>query len=305
MKETRISSPEKPLGNTAVMLGLTYRCQCKCDHCGVDLQRKKNKPELTNENVLNIIDDCARLGVWVIYFFGGEPLIVPEITDYIKYAADRGIRACLDTNGFLLDENMVKRLKDSGTILVRVSIDSPYEQEHDSLRGVKGIFRKAVNGLDLCRAYKIETSVSAYATKKNLKNGDLQKIILLAKENGAKVRLLSSICSGKWENKENVALSNDEIQTLKSLLEKDLVSWERLDSKDQAFRCHATMKELVHITPYGDVQPCCFFHAVAGNIHEEPLGIIVKRMWLSSLFDSPYMGDCPANSKEFVNKYIM
>ena len=128
---------------------------------------------------------------------------------------------------------------------------------------------------------------------------------MLSKEHGAKVRLLSPICSGKWNTSDHVVLSKDEIQILKGLLEKGLVSWERLDSKDETFRCHATMKELVHITPYGDVQPCCFFHAVAGNIYKEPFEIIVKRMWSSSLFDSPYTGDCPANCKEFANKYTM
>lgn len=291
-----------PMLDKMMMLALTYKCQCKCEHCGSNLYRKEGKEELKTKEILNLIDTHSELGGMSIYFFGGEPLIINELPYYIRYAKQRGLFTRLDTNGFLLDEDMVRKLKTSGLDLIGVSIDSPYETVHDGLRKLKGIFNRALNGIKYCKKYRIVCYITTYATKENLKNGDLVRLINLAKDIGVGVRILSSICSGKWLNRYDVALSPDEITLLRSLTEKRKVFWEDIDDKEAPFSCIAFKKEFFYVSSYGDVQPCCYLPIPFGNVREESLEKIITRMYNSDTFTHPKrLYDCLANDENFVN----
>ena len=213
----------------------------------------------------------------------------------------------LDTNGFLLDEAMVKKLKDSGLDFIGVSIDSSFEAVHDKLRGVIGIFKRAITGIKYCKKYNLECYISTYATKENLKNGDLEKLMKLAKKLGVKIRILSSIRSGKLFNRKDLVLSPEEITLLRNLLEKNMVYWETddLDDKEIPFFCNALEKNFFYISAHGDVQPCCYLPIIFGNIRKEPLESIVRRMWDSDMFvNYKECSDCPVNNEDFRDKYF-
>ena len=64
-------------------------------------------------------------------------------------------------------------------------------------------------------------------------------------------------------------------------------------------------KEYVYVSPYGDVQPCCFMPLSFGNIREEPLKTILERMWKHPMYsESSIFKECPMLSDEFRKKYI-
>lgn len=288
--------------DTDMMLALTYKCQCGCEHCGSNLHRKEGKEELKRKEILDLIDEHYEAGGTGVYFFGGEPLIVEDLPYYIRYAKSKGLFTRLDTNGFLLDKNMARELKSSGLDLIGVSLDSPDEATHDELRRLKGVFSKAINGIKYCKEYRIPLYISTYATKKNLQNGDLLRLVNFAKGNSVWIRILSPICSGKWLNKRDVVLSQDEIILLRNLCEKGKVSWEEVVDKGSPFFCGALKKKFFYVSSYGDIQSCCYLPVIFGNIREEPLKQIVKRMHSSKAFKcSGKLSDCPANDENFMD----
>ena len=83
-------------------------------------------------------------------FSGGEPLVRKDLPELAKYATNKGMRAVISTNGTLIDRNMAKILKDVGLSYVGVSLDGG-EEVHDAFRGVKGAYKKALEGRDYCR----------------------------------------------------------------------------------------------------------------------------------------------------------
>lgn len=297
-----------PLLGGAVMISLTYECQCRCEHCALALYKQAQRKVLSSQEVMKLIDESKRLGVIQIYFCGGETLLVSRLPDYIRYAKEKGLITSLDTNGFLLDEARVKKLKEAGLDIIGVSIDSPFETIHDVLRGVKGIFKRAIAGIKYCKKYNIDCYISTYATKENLKNGELEMIINLAKSLGAKVRILSPIASGRWLNRDDLVLSKEEVTILRNHLEKGVVFWEdkHIDSKEVHFSCAAFRRERLYISAYGDIQPCPFIPVGFGNIREDPLKSILKKMWNSEMFVN-YRGsyDCPVNVKNFIQGQML
>lgn len=293
-----------PLYGVTAILSMSYRCQCSCPHCGAGKYPKKPEGELSREEVLKFIDDLARLGGACVHFFGGEPLMAPQLLEYVRRTKERGLVATVDTNGLLLDEGMVLKLKEAGIDLVRVSLDSPREEEHDAHRGVKGCWRRAVEGMKLCLRHGIPCFMSLYATKENLASGDFEKMIALARELGVGVRFLSAIQSGRW-GQEEVHLAPAEIQKLRSLLAPD-VCWETefLQHKDIPFWCNSMLGNKFDVSAYGEVLACAYLPAGFGNIRKEPLEAVVKRMWASEMFrEGSKHFDCPMNDAKFIEKH--
>ncbi|OGR45281.1 MAG: hypothetical protein A2X35_03280 [Elusimicrobia bacterium GWA2_61_42] len=289
-----------PLYGVTVVLSMSYKCQCSCAHCGVGKAPAPAGGELTREEILKFIEDLAGLGGACVHFFGGEPLMAPALAEYVARTRELGMMASVDTNGLLLDEAMVLRLKAAGIERIRVSLDSPREEDHDVNRGIPGCWRKAVEGLRLCLKHGIPANVSIYATKENLANGDFEKMIALAREIGVGVRFLSSIQSGRWKEKD-VPLSPEEIAKLRGLVASD-VCWETefLQHKDVPFWCNSMIGNKFDVSAYGDVLACCYLPASFGNLRKEPLETIVKRMWGSEMFrkGSDHF-DCPMNDRNF------
>ncbi|MHA6246852.1 radical SAM protein [Pontibacter sp. CAU 1760] len=110
---------------------VTYRCNAKCSFCDI---WEKPSPYITLEDVRQNLLDLKRLGVQVIDFTGGEPLLHRQIDQMLEMAHNMGFITTLTTNGMLYPK-LAHRLK--GKIdMLHFSLDSANRAEHDRGRGV-------------------------------------------------------------------------------------------------------------------------------------------------------------------------
>jgi MoaA/NifB/PqqE/SkfB family radical SAM enzyme len=111
---------------------VTYRCNASCSFCDI---WEKPSPYITLENAEKNLKDLKKLGVKVIDFTGGEPLLHRQITDLLQLAKDLKFITTLTTNTLLYPKNAdkLKGLVD----MLHFSLDSPDRDEHDQMRGVK------------------------------------------------------------------------------------------------------------------------------------------------------------------------
>lgn len=111
---------------------VTYRCNATCGFCDI---WERPSPYVTPANVRENLRDLQRLGVRVIDFTGGEPLLHRQLPDLLREAKQMGFITTVTTNG-LLYPKQAERL--CGLIdMLHVSLDSPVADEHDRSRGVK------------------------------------------------------------------------------------------------------------------------------------------------------------------------
>ena len=120
----------------------TYRCNRRCMFC--DLW-KMNAPELTTEDAEVVIDRIADFGVKSLGISGGEPLIRKDLEEIAERARERGIITGLNTNGILITKKRAPAIAKAFDA-VSISLDG-FEKTHDEIRGVKGTFREAFQGL--------------------------------------------------------------------------------------------------------------------------------------------------------------
>jgi MoaA/NifB/PqqE/SkfB family radical SAM enzyme len=110
---------------------LTYRCNASCYFCDI---WEKPSPYVKFDNLKQNLLSLKSLGVKVIDFTGGEPLLHQELPEYLSYAKSLGFMTTVTTN-CLLYPKKAEQLKGKVDML-HFSLDSFDKEEHDTGRGV-------------------------------------------------------------------------------------------------------------------------------------------------------------------------
>lgn len=128
---------------------------------------------IPREKCLEIIDDCAEMGVKAIQFTGGgEPTVHADHHEIFRHAIAKGLQVSLVTHGVLLKPDVIETLKDAAWI--RVSVDAGNAQSYSAIRriGEAQYHRALANVKSLCEmrdrtGSKIVVGVGFVVTKEN------------------------------------------------------------------------------------------------------------------------------------------
>lgn len=267
--------------------GITDRCNLTCPHC-YSAAGKKSGAELGREECLRIIDDMAELGVQVIGWTGGEPLLRPDLEEFISYAETRGIWSTITTNGVLLDEMRVGSLKQAGVKSIQISLDgSTAERSFKMRRTTDEEFACIMEGIRNCRRFEIKIYLATLLGFENI--DDAEAMIALGKREGfACMRFCGFLPMGRGRSKS----VQERLHFNKGLA--DILTFIKKAMADSTFpvlfdpgcgplppdyEFHACVagKETFYLKPNGDVYPCTsliFPRYKIGNLHERSLGEI-------------------------------
>jgi MoaA/NifB/PqqE/SkfB family radical SAM enzyme len=125
---------------------LTYRCNAKCGFCDI---WEKPSPYADENSVRSNLTDLKRLGVKVIDFTGGEPLLHRQLPAFLRMAKEMGFITTVTSNALLYPKN-AEKLK--GLIdMLHFSLDSIDEEKHNASRGVK-CYDKLMESLELAHS---------------------------------------------------------------------------------------------------------------------------------------------------------
>ncbi|WP_418279983.1 TIGR04347 family pseudo-SAM/SPASM protein [Halorubrum sp. DTA98] len=150
-----------------VVWNTTKRCNLRCEHCYAAADAEGAPGELSTAEGRALIDDLAEFDVPVLLFSGGEPLVREDLTELVSYAADRGLRPVLSTNGTLLTRDRARELQDAGLQYAGISVDGLSER-NDRIRGEEGAFDAAVRGIEACLDVGLKTGLRYTITEHNV-----------------------------------------------------------------------------------------------------------------------------------------
>ena len=171
----QFSADKKPV----VVWNMTRRCNLKCVHCYAQARGEEGRDPISTDQARNMIDDLAAFGAPVMLFSGGEPLVRRDLPELAAHAVSRGMRAVISTNGTLITRGIARELKTVGLSYVGVSLDGG-EAAHDAFRGVKGSFRRALEGVDFCQAEGIKVGLRFTISRRNV--GEVPEIFRILRE---------------------------------------------------------------------------------------------------------------------------
>ena len=132
---------------------------------------------------LGLIDDLAEMGVPLILFTGGEPLMREDIWELAQHAGKKGIKMALSTNGTLITPEIARRIKENGIEYAGISLDGATAETHDRFRNSPGAFMRTVAAFAACHEAGLRCGVRVTLTKENC--GELEELVDLAFSLGA------------------------------------------------------------------------------------------------------------------------
>jgi MoaA/NifB/PqqE/SkfB family radical SAM enzyme len=288
-------------------IGITARCPNRCIHCGA--AGIKPEKELTLDEISGAVDQSLELGSYLIAFDGGETMLRDDLVEMVaRVDKSRAIATCL-TSGFKLSEERAKELKAAGLYASRISLDSPFEAEHDRIRGREGAYRDSIAGIKNSIASGILTDMFVVVSPHNI--DDLEEFYNLAFNlEMHELSIYEIIAVGRWLEHEDEVIGEKDVSRLEKFQKK-------MNSKPEGprvtafpyflgpslFGCFAG-RRWMHVASDGEVMPCAYTPLSFGNICEEPLEAIWKRMGKHKAYKKDNAAYCMMRNPDFRKEYI-
>ena len=124
----------------------TTACNLRCPECPSGL-RSFTRPtgKLSDALFEKIIDEMQDTLAYLLFYFQGEPFLHPQLLDWVRYAARRGIYTATSTNAHFLTDDVARRTVESGLDRLVISIDGTTQETYQAYR-VGGKLEKVLAG---------------------------------------------------------------------------------------------------------------------------------------------------------------
>ncbi|MDR0303660.1 MAG: radical SAM protein [Chitinispirillales bacterium] len=170
---------------------ITDKCNAKCEFCSIWETGGNQNAKL--EDVSQNLAAARKIGAKFVDFTGGEPLLNPNLSEFLEIAKKLKFITSVTTNT-LLFEKYAEKL--SGKIdLLHFSIDGTKEI-HDKIRGVKS-FDRVVDSISAALKNKLYPDLLFTYTDKNI--DCVKEIYEIAKKNKL-ILILDPVFSTNGEN---------------------------------------------------------------------------------------------------------
>ena len=126
-------------------LETTNRCNLLCVTCPRTYEQLEPEADMPWALFTSLIDQYPKIARVVLHGIG-EPMLVKDIAERVKYLKDRGIYVLFNTNGTLLNDANGRALIEAGLDELRVSLDAAESEVYQMVRG-KNFFAKIVQNV--------------------------------------------------------------------------------------------------------------------------------------------------------------
>ena len=162
---------------------ITRSCNLYCAHCRASANESQCTEELTTLECYGLVDQLLEVGHPILILTGGEPLRRPDIFQVGQYAAGKGLRVVMGTNGTLITEEVAAKMKSIPLSRISVSLDFPNPELQDKFRGKEGAYEAALKGIQNAQKAGVEIQINCTLTQMNVQY--LDEMVELALRLGA------------------------------------------------------------------------------------------------------------------------
>ncbi len=164
---------------------LTARCNLDCKMCYI--HKKANdavvkKSELSVAKWVEMAKIAQKNGMFLLLLTGGEPFLRPDFFELYSETKKLGLSVSINTNGTLINENVIKRLAEDFPARVNLTLYGASEETYRRLCGDGDAFNRACNAIMRLKEAGIPLKLNYSLTPLN--KHDFDKIWEFAKVNG-------------------------------------------------------------------------------------------------------------------------
>ncbi len=269
-------------------------CPNDCIHCSAPSRQGEILESIV---VKDAISQALDMGSYLITFDGGEPMLRKDLPDLVSSVDGRAIATSF-TSGYHLTAERARQLKQAGLYAVRISIDSPFEKEHDRVRGRAGAFGDALEGVKNALQAGLLVDLFMVTSPHNIDH--LEDAFSLASDLGVhELSLYEIVAVGRWAAHEDEVLTSEDVARLERFhKEKNRAPGPRVTAlpyllSPEMFGCFAG-RRWIHVDGAGEALPCAYMPLSFGNIKEKTL----KEIWKEMTHYSWFQGRCSCQMRD-------
>ena len=173
-----------------VRLSLTDRCNYRCTYCmpeqGIELAPRADV--LTFEEIEQLMEIFARLGVWRVRLTGGEPTVRKDVVDVTHRVAGKVREVMMTTNGHRLSE-LARPLREAGLARINISLDTLDREKFKAISRRDGLL-EVVAGIEAAASVGYSAVKLNVVALRGFNDGEIGALCRFAWERGAVPRFI-------------------------------------------------------------------------------------------------------------------
>ncbi len=262
---------------------MTNRCNLMCSYCGlskhVEYDDASSRKDITLEFMREAFQTPLLKNVILVDLTGGEPLLVSDIVETVRFHRSSGRMVIMSTNGLLLPR-YIKGLKDAGINRINLSIHP----------GNLSFLKKNLS--DINGVYPVHASYVLTRSQLVDHTAEIVEIIEMARNAGCR-KLHFWMYFPQGHNADVGESFSDDFSNYRSFRDdatkrfKDFIVWPGGISRGvRPRRCRQLWQDVM-ITSSGDISPCCGINGTLpsdeANLFSTPVDAIYNHQRLIDL----------------------
>lgn len=265
-----------PKNGFRVIWEVTSNCNFECPFCFLPPITK----DLPTRKMKDIVDIINNVEISEILISGREPFMRGDLLDILDYINDYGIPISISTNGYLLSNDIIKRLTKIEIKAVNLSVYSHIPEINDKMHGIYSIHSDLLDKLkkatkDLMDA-NLNVKINIPITTENFPHllGTINYVVDNFSTKCISLIPLLPVCNGKkYANQSFIDFTNiaPDLEDISNKNNIKLIPIRMKLSEKQKYldECPAGTK-IFSILPNGLVVPCNILAYAKNNLSDYP-----------------------------------
>lgn len=166
-------------------------CNFDCRMCYIRKSPQQvkahHRPILQLEDWRRIAREARDSGMLFLLLTGGEPFLWPDFWTLYEELVDMGLLVAINTNGSLIDDAALERLKRRPPRRVNITLYGAGDETYQRLCGAKGVFHKVDRAIRALKEAGIPVKLNCSLTPHNC--ADLEQMVAYAQSLGLRLDL--------------------------------------------------------------------------------------------------------------------
>lgn len=166
-------------------------CNFSCKMCYVrktEMQLQKAGKRLIDwKQWISLAEKCHQEGTLYLLLTGGEPFLYPHFKELYLHLHQMGFVISINTNGYLIDDNVIKWLKDAAPSKINITLYGASDDTYRKLCGCEHGFQTVIKAISSLKSAGIALVLNASMIPENA--DDLEKIMEIGKQFEIPVRM--------------------------------------------------------------------------------------------------------------------
>jgi MoaA/NifB/PqqE/SkfB family radical SAM enzyme len=254
-----------------MIFSITDRCNLHCKGCYNQALRSSPREELNEERVRDLFAEAKQLGISFIVLGGGEPLVRKEILDITTDF--REIIFLVFTNGLLIDEEFVAKMKEQKNLVPVISLEG-YKKDTDERRG-RGVYARLLKVIEKIGSKKVFWATSLTMTRSNFSEVTDESFIGELVDKGCKLIFFVEYNAIR-KGTESWVLTEEQRARVMDIRNSFRGKFSAMfiaipGDEDEIGGCLSSGRGFIHVSAEGNVEPCPFIPYSNANLNDVSL----------------------------------